>query len=201
MKSPGMMLREAREEHGLTLSDVAAMTRIPKTMLGHLEADRFEEYVAEVFVRGHLRNYARELRVDSEALLQCYEHHTGRRRTDPMAEARRIADTSASRASRQVMVSVNGAPTTRARSARRQSDASSGMKSVATNFSVGFRPSHIVAVILVLLGILVMVSFLSSNRATAQDPATFPEADASAWALEQDIQETRWLLEQTDAQE
>lgn len=196
MKSPGMMLREAREELGLTLSDVAAMTRIPKTMLGHLEADRFEEYVAEVFVRGHLRNYARELRLDSEMVMQAYERHTGRRRTDPLREAKARPSAMASLKAPEpaAAVAIPGGPK---RVAPRKSGASrsggSGMRMI--------RPSHFVAAVLVLLGIIVMVSFLSSNRATAQDPTTFPEADASAWELEQEIQETRWLLEQSDRSE
>ena len=194
MKSPGMMLREAREERGLTLSDVAAMTRIPKTMLAHLEADRFEEYVAEVFVRGHLRNYARELRLDSEMVMQAYERHTGRRRHDPLLETKsRSASVAPVRGLQPATVAGpnSAAPKT---SGKRKSQSVR-----ATGWSLGLlRPSHFVAALLVLLGIIVMFSFLSSNRATAQDPTTFPEVDASAWELEQEIQETRWLLEQSD---
>lgn len=197
MKSPGMMLREAREERELSLADVAAMTRIPKTMLGHLEADRFEEYVAEVFVRGHLRNYARELRIDAETVLQAYERHTGRRRIDPLAEAKRLSAHTPSKLSRMsaapAVATAGNSLSNSPKASRRPARSSSG-----SSLSASFRPSHIVAVVLVLLGIIVMFSFLSSNRATAQDPTTFPEADASAWEVEQDIQETRWLLEQSD---
>lgn len=185
-----MMLREAREKRGLTLSDVAAMTRIPKTMLVHLENDRFEEYAAEVFLRGHLRNYARELLLDSEVVLQAYERFTGRRKEEANLEVSRV---SAPRPLTRALA-VASAPMGSEQSASRA-------QSEGTHQGGGFssiRPSHLVAAILILLGILVMVSFLSSNRATAQDTAAFPEADPAAWELDREIEETRWLLERTD---
>ena len=190
MKSPGTMLKEAREEAGLSLADVAAMTRIPKTMLSHLEHDRFDEYVAEVFVRGHLRNYARELRLDSEAVLQAYERHTGRRRRDPMAEVRKSGR----------LLAVKALPV--AREERPSPELmSSSMSTAAIRRKTGslsaIRPSHLVGAVLILCGLFVMLSFLSSNRATAQDPTSFPTVDQSTWELEQDVQETRWLLEQS----
>jgi cytoskeleton protein RodZ len=187
MKSPGTMLQEAREEAGLSLSDVAAMTRIPKTMLGHLENDRFEEYVAEVFVRGHLRNYAREVHLDPETILQAYEKHTGRRRRDPLAEAKKSGVLGRS-APRPVPTTMVPAGEGAAVAVRRKSPSPLS----------GVRPSHLVGAFLILCGLFVMLSFLSSNRATAQDPTTFPVADESAWELEQEVRETRWLLEQSD---
>lgn len=198
MESPGTMLRNAREELGLTIADVAAMTRIPKTMLGHLEADRFEEYVAEVFVRGHLRNYARELRIDSEAVLQAYERHTGRHRRDPLADAKENSGVEPRRSRRRPIPSA--AMSTG--NSRGVVESGESAKSLGLQSHFGnIRPSHMVAIVLVLFGIFVMFSFLSSNRATAQDPASFPEAEESAWELEQDIEETRWLLEQSDERE
>ncbi len=191
MKSPGTMLQEAREEAGLTLADVAAMTRIPKTMLGHLENDRFDEYVAEVFVRGHLRNYARELRLDAEAVLQAYEKHTGRRRRDPLAEAQKNG----------VMSRGGGLkplPSTTAALELQSSTATAAVRRKGQAPWSAIRPTHLVGILLVLCGLFVMFSFLSGNRATAQDPTSFPTTDESAWELEQDVRDTRWLLEQSD---
>jgi cytoskeleton protein RodZ len=174
MQSPGQMLREARERKGLTLADMAAMTRIPRTQLEHLERDRYEEYVAEVFVRGHLRNYARELQLDCEGILHAYERFTGKR---------------------AVIASVDDRKST--------PRASAPEKSVRTRMPVdlgawtqGIRPTHMVAVALVLFGVMVMASFLTSNRATAKDPASFPVPSENAWEIERDVEQTRWLLEQ-----
>ncbi|RDV38674.1 helix-turn-helix domain-containing protein [Bradymonadaceae bacterium TMQ3] len=184
MKSPGMMLREAREEQGLGLSDVATMTRIPRQMLEHLENDRFEEYVAEVFLRGHIRNYSRELGLDGEQVIQVYERFSGRKR-QPLTIPEERRATPEPRAIPQAAPAASGAAAV----------ASPSSFDVQRYFET-LRPSHMVAVVLVLFGIFVMFSFLSTNRATAHDPTGFPQADESAWELEQDVEQTRWLLEQ-----
>ncbi len=180
--TPGTMLREARESKGLSLSDMAAMTRIPKTMLSHLESDRFEEYEAEVFVRGHLRNYARELRLDPEAILHAYERVTGKLQNSPKVEERKRI----SLRSRDPESSQTVAP-------RSVNPSSKGAGSALMN---SIRPTHMVAVVLVIFGLLVMLSFLTGNRATAKDPATFPVTSDAVWEIEQEVEQTRWLLEQ-----
>lgn len=179
--TPGSMLREARESKSLSLSDMAAMTRIPKTMLSHLESDRFEEYEAEVFVRGHLRNYARELRLDPEAILHAYERVTGKLQNSPKVEERKRI----SLRSREPEAVSAAAP--------RNTTSSSGAGSALMN---SIRPTHMVAVVLVIFGLLVMLSFLTGNRATAKDPATFPVTSDAVWEIEQEVEQTRWLLEQ-----
>lgn len=73
----GSLLRQNREDLGLTLRGLAAVTRIQPHMLQCLEEDRFEEFPAEVFCRGFLRSYARELRMDDEALLEAYFQQRG----------------------------------------------------------------------------------------------------------------------------
>ncbi|RAL22933.1 hypothetical protein DL240_08555 [Lujinxingia litoralis] len=188
MKSPGMMLREAREERGLALGDVAAMTRIPRQMLEHLENDRFEEYVAEVFLRGHLRNYSRELGLESEQVIQAYERFTGRTRQALLVPEEKRA-TPEPRAVVQSAARVATAPSAAA-------TATAPMGFDLQRYFETVRPSHMVAVVLVLFGIFVMFSFLSTNRASASDAAGFPQAESSAWELEQELEQTRWLLEQ-----
>lgn len=195
MKSPGTLLREAREDRGLTLDDVAAMTRVPRGMLEHLEEDRFEEYEAEVFVRGHLRNYAREMRLDVDEVVQAYERETGRRKTDPLQEARRAGRIKSETPGPKPVPSTDGASSGAAvQTAATPADRFSELTAV---FS-GVRRSHLVAVVLVLLGLFVMFGYLSDNQVTAKDTAEFEEAEESAWELEQDVEETRWLLEQSD---
>lgn len=184
MMTPGSMLREARESKSLSLSDMAAMTRIPKTMLSHLESDRFEEYEAEVFIRGHLRNYARELHLDPEAILHAYERVVGKLHNTPKVEERKRI----SLRSREPETSGSEAP-------RKVSSVSSS-GNVGAAIMQSIRPTHMVAVVLVIFGLLVMVSFLTSNRATAKDPATFPVTSDAVWEIEQEVEQTRWLLEQ-----
>jgi cytoskeleton protein RodZ len=178
MTTPGTMLREARESKGLSLNDMAAMTRIPKTMLSHLEHDRFDEYEAEVFVRGHIRNYARELRLDPEAILHTYERYTGRRFAPQKSEERKLMTLR----TRAIELPEGGAVAAVARPAARTLPQ--------------IRPTHMAAVVLVLFALFVMVSFLTGNRATAKDPSSFPVVDESTWQIEQDVEQTRWLLEQ-----
>ncbi len=177
MKSPGKMLREAREERGLSVDDVATMTRIPKAMLGHLEHDRFEEYKADVFARGHLRNYARELRVDADQVLQAYEKYTGRqpKTLESSAGSSQASKENKKKRSVNAVVSSDGAA-----------------------LLSQLRATHVVAVVLTLVGIFMLWAYFSSNRATAQDPANFDQQESSSdWELEQDVEETRWLLEQS----
>lgn len=188
MKSPGTLLRQGREQRELSLDDVATMTRIPRAMLEHLEKDRFEEYVAEVFVRGHLRNYARELGLEVEQILQAYERHTGNRRVSPMAgverDSRRASGGARSRRSSLKRERVGAAAD------------GSGSAARVTDYLGGLRKTHVVAALLVVIGLFLILGYLTNNRATAQDAPEFPEASESAW--EEDAEETRWLLEQSD---
>ena len=82
----GQRLRLRRDELGLTIRDVAAITKIQASHLGYLEEDRFEEFPGEVFARGFLKNYARELRLDEAAMLEAYERQTGRTTTAVVIE-------------------------------------------------------------------------------------------------------------------
>lgn len=176
MNSPGTLLREAREARGLTLADVAAVTRIPKTMLAHLENDRYEEYAAEVFARGHLMNFAREVGLDPREVLKAYRSYTG-----AVSEEDSESKKSEGRRSRRSR--------TRSVTSRLPTGGLSKLRSTV-------RPTHMVAVVIVLFGLFMLISFLSGNRATANDPASYPETRQQDWELEEDAREARWLLEQ-----
>jgi cytoskeleton protein RodZ len=175
-KTPGAILKEARQSLDLSLGDVAAMTRIPRTMIAHLESDRYDEYSADVFVRGHLRSYARELKVDPETLMQAYDRHVGRMglSSDDNSQGRTAARESISKARASV----------------------AGFGSQVTTLTQQVRPSHVVAVALVLVFLFVVVNLVIGSRATAKDPAQFPQAAEQEWEVEQAVEETRWALEQ-----
>lgn len=171
MKSPGTQLREARKSRGLSIAEAASLTRIPKTLLENLEADSVDEFQADVFLFGHIRNYARELGLDGDALVRQFE--------------RRNASSASSSSLPKLPAEATRTPAKRSRRPVSRPQV---------------RPTHMFAIVLVLAGLGIFASLLSSGRATAKDPAQFPEAQESEWELEQDAQDTRWLLEQPEGQ-
>ncbi len=65
----GQALRDAREAQGLSLDDVAARLRLMHRQIEAMEADDFQSLGQPVFARGFVRNYARLLGLDPDALL------------------------------------------------------------------------------------------------------------------------------------
>jgi cytoskeletal protein RodZ len=55
----GSCLRRAREDRALTVGDVSASTKVPRSALELLEAGTLQGLPAHVFVRGFIRSYAR----------------------------------------------------------------------------------------------------------------------------------------------
>jgi cytoskeletal protein RodZ len=54
----GAQLKQRRAHRGMSIAELARVTRIPTASLEAIEADRFDELPGEVFVRGFLRAYA-----------------------------------------------------------------------------------------------------------------------------------------------
>ena len=69
----GKILSAAREDAGLTVIELARITRIPATSIYALEEGRFESLPASVFVRGFIRNYCREVGLDPSDILAQYD--------------------------------------------------------------------------------------------------------------------------------
>jgi cytoskeleton protein RodZ len=181
------MLRQARERLGLSLADVAAVTRVPRNMLEHLERDRFTEYAAPVFARGHLINFAREVRLDPERVLLAYERQTGLVR--PSLEFEPPVHPPRSR-------SRKPATTTRTPSVA----VSKRLPKVA-KLSEFVRPIHMVTALLLMCALFASAFFLNGSSATAQNPAEFSNttSDEEGWSLEKDADQARWFLEQPAA--
>ncbi len=72
MEPIGTFLRREREDRGLSLDEIADVTRIPSTSLSLLEEGRFEALPGDPFVRGFLRAYARALGVKTDDVLARY---------------------------------------------------------------------------------------------------------------------------------
>lgn len=77
MDELGHILREARENKGLTLEEAQDATRINARYLEALETGQYGELPTAVHVRGFLRNYARFLGLDPEPLLDRYQYSQG----------------------------------------------------------------------------------------------------------------------------
>ncbi|MFT4977067.1 MAG: hypothetical protein ACI8S6_002972 [Myxococcota bacterium] len=77
----GRFLRAVRESQGLSLDTLSRATRISLRYLEALEANAFDRLPSKVFVRGYVREVARELDIDEtdvvEQYVSLYEHHGG----------------------------------------------------------------------------------------------------------------------------
>jgi cytoskeleton protein RodZ len=66
---PGALLLAERREQGLSLGDVARQLKLSVRQVEALERDEYAAFPGPVFVRGFLRNYAKLLQLDPEALV------------------------------------------------------------------------------------------------------------------------------------
>lgn len=69
-ESVGVELQRAREERGLSTSDVAQQLKFAPRQIEALEQERFELLPGGTFVRGMLRSYARLLKLDAEPMIE-----------------------------------------------------------------------------------------------------------------------------------
>lgn len=71
--APSLVLGAARKTQGLEIADVARQLKLSVSQVKALEAGQFDKLPGPVFVRGFIRNYARLLKLDSEAILSSIE--------------------------------------------------------------------------------------------------------------------------------
>ncbi len=83
MSTVGEQLQKAREARGLTVEQVAEITKIRVDHLRALEAGDFSVFPALVYVRGFVRTYATLLKLDVHEVLAGLEEELGRTR-DPV---------------------------------------------------------------------------------------------------------------------
>lgn len=69
----GVQLRSTRVQRGLSVEAIAAALRIREARVHAIEEDRFEEFVARVFPRGHVEQYARLLSLDEREILRAFD--------------------------------------------------------------------------------------------------------------------------------
>jgi cytoskeleton protein RodZ len=71
------MLRDAREAQGLSLSDIAARTRIPLRQLEVIEAGAFASLPSRTYAIGFARTYARALELDEQNVMAAVRAELG----------------------------------------------------------------------------------------------------------------------------
>lgn len=67
--SLGQQLRRARTKRGLSLQDIAHITRIPVNRLADLEDDNYNSHGGIIYAKNFLRTYANLLEVDASLIL------------------------------------------------------------------------------------------------------------------------------------
>lgn len=70
--SVGGILAAAREQAGMSMDEAASSLRLSVRQVQALEADDATQLPSPTFVRGFIRNYAKLLNLDAEALLEIY---------------------------------------------------------------------------------------------------------------------------------
>ena len=75
--SLGERFRAAREQHGLSLSDVAEQIRIRSVYLAAIEEENWSAIGAPVYVRGFIRTYARFVGLDPEDSVAAFNERSG----------------------------------------------------------------------------------------------------------------------------
>ncbi len=71
--TPGQMLRLAREARGMTQNEVAKALRLSTQRIIDIEKDDYTHVVALIYIRGHLRSYARLLEISWQKVLDAFD--------------------------------------------------------------------------------------------------------------------------------
>ncbi len=189
MESPGTQLKRARLGRDIDLRELASITRIPRTSLVHLENDQFDELPAEVFVRGFLRNVARELKLDPDLMIESYEQHTGRLHRSALPEPETQTD------------DISAPPLLTNPQIVKQPKTSRGSRLPSfPSFDnvvevVGSaRPTYVIGSLLLLLGVALAVSVFTHGLDTPQlgDTAATTTLQAD-WGVKADGASSPWI--------
>ena len=72
----GDSLKQARKSKKMEVEDVAQQLYINPSIITHLEEENFDQIGAEVFIKGHLKNYAQFLDLPVEKILAALSEET-----------------------------------------------------------------------------------------------------------------------------
>src|SRR4051794_30108649 len=85
-QSLGEKLRQAREERGISISEVAEQTRISPLYLKSIEKDDYKPLPGGIFNKGFLRSFARYIGFDEEEALAEYAQLVAENEANPEPE-------------------------------------------------------------------------------------------------------------------
>lgn len=71
-RSPGVMIREARERARISIEDLASQIKLARHTLEALERDDFSQLLEPVYVRGYYRKCAKVLNLSENELIDAY---------------------------------------------------------------------------------------------------------------------------------
>jgi cytoskeleton protein RodZ len=74
IKSPGQILKQAREEANLSSKDIADKMKLKKTLIEDIEQDNYDINISLTFIRGYLKLYAKHVKVDEAEILNAFEN-------------------------------------------------------------------------------------------------------------------------------
>lgn len=77
MKETGTLLKQAREEQKLSISEASLATKINAKMLTAIESGDLANLPAKTFLRGFVRSYAAYLKMDLEVVLKKFHEEMG----------------------------------------------------------------------------------------------------------------------------
>jgi len=81
---PGSLLRQAREEKGLTIDEMSAISNLTKQVIRGIESDDYSELAGLSFVRGYLKLYAKKLGVNEADILEPFDRWKAEQSGEPI---------------------------------------------------------------------------------------------------------------------
>ncbi len=68
----GELLKKVREDQGISLDQISMVTKIATKYLRAIETEDFENLPARVFVQGYVKQYAKIVGLDQQAVAASY---------------------------------------------------------------------------------------------------------------------------------
>ncbi len=84
----GSHLRHQRELRGVSIDEIASITKIHTRYLKALEDNAFDELPGEVFIKGFIRSYGKAIGANIEELLSTYDGSVGHERQEEVKTSR-----------------------------------------------------------------------------------------------------------------
>jgi cytoskeletal protein RodZ len=103
----GAFLKHERELRGVPLEEIAGATKIHMRYLLALENNEFEDLPGEVFIKGYIRAYAKNIGTDEDEILNTYELAVGRDRYERLQQ-QEAQESGHLSANKQKVIAVGG---------------------------------------------------------------------------------------------